>query len=238
MGMNNMPLTISKPWLRLDQLSLQRKTTRIIDGITLDLSARRTVILGPNGAGKSSLLRLIHGLLQPTAGQLIWPENLTQAMVFQRPVMLHTTALENVIYGLRLQGHSAAACRQQALAALHKAGLTDIAGRAARLLSGGEQQRVALARAWARAPELLILDEPMASLDPASAREVERIVGDIAAAGTRLLMTTHNLGQARRIAEEIIFIDHGRIIEQTSVDQFFDLPQTEAAQRFLKEETP
>lgn len=233
MGISSVPT----PWLRLDQLSLQCKATRIIDGITLDLSARRTVVLGANGAGKSSLLRLIHGLLQPTAGQLIWPQKLSQAMVFQRPVMLHTTALENVIYGLRLQGHSASACRQQALAALNKVGLTEIASRAARLLSGGEQQRVALARAWAREPELLILDEPMASLDPASAREVERIVGEIAAAGTRILMTTHNLGQARRIAEEIIFIDHGRIIESTPVDQFFNLPQTEVAQRFLREET-
>ncbi|MBN8475366.1 ATP-binding cassette domain-containing protein, partial [Sulfuritalea sp.] len=117
-------------------------------------------------------------------------------------------------------------------------GLEPIAGRPARLLSGGEQQRVALARAWALEPELLILDEPTASLDPASTREVERIIDEIAASGTRILMTTHNLGQAKRIAEEIIFIDRGRIIEQTAVARFFTQPQTEAAQRFLKEETP
>ena len=225
-------------WLQLDNLSLHAESTHIVDAATLALSARRTVILGPNGAGKSSLLRLIHGLLRPTAGALIWPQALTQAMVFQRPVMLRTTALENIIYGLRLQGHASTVCRQRALSALDKVGLTAIAHRPARLLSGGEQQRVALARAWAREPELLILDEPTASLDPASTREVERIITEIAAAGTRLLMTTHNLGQARRTADEIVFIDRGCIVEQTPVHQFFNLPQTDAAQRFLQEETP
>jgi tungstate transport system ATP-binding protein len=225
-------------WLHLEQLGLQAGSTCIIDAATLTLAAQRTVVLGPNGAGKSSLLRLIHGLLRPTGGQLIWPQQLTQAMVFQRPVMLRTTALENVIYGLRLQGHSAPECRQRAAAALDKVGLSAIAQRPARLLSGGEQQRVALARAWAREPALLILDEPTASLDPASAREVERIITEIANAGTRLLMTTHNLGQARRIAEEIVFIDHGRIVEQSAADLFFTLPQSNAAQCFLKEETP
>ena len=106
------------------------------------------------------------------------------------------------------------------------------------MLSGGEQQGVALARVWALEPELLILDEPTASLDPASSREVERIISEIAASGTRILMTTHNLGQARRLAEEIVFIDRGRIAEQTPVAKFFNLPQSEAAQDFLQEETP
>jgi tungstate transport system ATP-binding protein len=225
-------------WLRLDQLALHDGDKRIVDAATLSLSARRTVVLGPNGAGKSTLLRLIHGLLRPTSGSVCWSQPLTQAMVFQRPVMLRATALENVIYGLRLQGHNAEICRQRACAALEKVGLGSIATRPARLLSGGEQQRVALARAWAREPELLILDEPTASLDPASTREVERIVMEIAIAGTRLLMTTHNLGQAYRLAEEVVFIDRGRIAEQAPVEQFFNLPQTEAAQRFLKEEIP
>jgi tungstate transport system ATP-binding protein len=159
-------------------------------------------------------------------------------MVFQRPVMLRTTALANVIYGLRLKGHAARDGERRAHDALARVGLEHLADRPARLLSGGEQQRVALARAWALEPELLILDEPTASLDPASTREVERIIGEIAAGGTRILMTTHNLGQARRVAEDIVFIDRGRIVEQTAVAQFFNLPQTEAAQRFLQEETP
>jgi tungstate transport system ATP-binding protein len=159
-------------------------------------------------------------------------------MVFQRPVMLRTTALANVIYGLKLKGHATDESRRRAMESLARVGLEQLALRPARLLSGGEQQRVALARAWALEPELLILDEPTASLDPASSREVERIINEISASGARILMTTHNLGQARRIAEEIVFIDRGRIVEQTPVAQFFKLPQTEAAQRFLKEETP
>ena len=229
---------MSAAWLAIDGLGLTEGATRIIDDVSLSLAAQRTVVLGPNGAGKSTLLRLIHGLLHPSGGRLHWPQPLTQGMVFQRPVMLRTTALANVIYGLKLKGHSADESRRRARAALARAGLDHIARRPARLLSGGEQQRVALARAWALEPELLILDEPTASLDPGSTREVERIIGEIAAGGARILMTTHNLGQARRMADEIIFIDRGRVVEQTPVAGFFTLPQTDAAQRFLKEETP
>ncbi len=225
-------------WLTTSGLGLVEGGTRIVEDVSLEFAAARSVVLGPNGAGKSTLLRLIHGLLHPSAGQLRWPHPLTQAMVFQRPIMLRTTALANVMYGLGLQGHRGAEAERRARAALEHVGLAHLAQRPARLLSGGEQQRVALARAWALEPELLILDEPTASLDPASTREVERIVGEIAAAGARILMTTHNLGQARRMADEIIFIDHGRIVEQTPAGRFFSQPQTEAAQRFLKEETP
>ena len=226
------------PWLAVENLGLTEGGTRIIDDVSLSLAAQRSVVLGPNGAGKSTLLRLIHGLLHPSAGGLHWPQPLSQAMVFQRPVMLRTTALANVVYGLKLKGHAADESRRRAMESLARVGLEHLAPRPARLLSGGEQQRVALARAWALEPELLILDEPTASLDPASSREVERIINEIAASGTRILMTTHNLGQAKRIAEEIIFIDRGRIVEQTPVAEFFNLPQTEAAQRFLKEEIP
>ncbi len=229
---------MSAAWLAIDGLGLTEGATRIIDDVSLSLAAQRTVVLGPNGAGKSTLLRLIHGLLHPSGGRLHWPQPLTQGMVFQRPVMLRTTALANVIYGLKLKGHSADESRRRARAALARAGLDHIARRQARLLSGGEQQRVALARAWALEPELLILDEPTASLDPGSTREVERIIGEIAAGGARILMTTHNLGQARRMADEIVFIDRGRVLEQTPVARFFNLPQSEAAQRFLQEETP
>jgi tungstate transport system ATP-binding protein len=225
-------------WLAIEHLGLTERGTRIIDDASLSLAAQRTVVLGPNGAGKSTLLRLIHGLLHPSAGHLNWTRAITQAMVFQRPIMLRTTALANVIYGLKLKGYGTSECEQRALRSLARVGLEQLAQRPARLLSGGEQQRVALARAWALEPELLILDEPTASLDPASSREVECIINDIAAAGARILMTTHNLGQARRLAEEIVFIDRGRIGEQTPVEQFFTLPQTEAAHRFLKEEIP
>ena len=225
-------------WLTMANLGLTEGGTRIIDDVSLPLGAQRTVILGTNGAGKSTLLRLIHGLLRPSEGALRWSQPLSQAMVFQRPIMLRTTALANVVYGLKLKGHAADDSQRRARASLARVGLEHIARRPARLLSGGEQQRVALARAWALEPELLILDEPTASLDPASSREVERIINEIAASGTRILMTTHNLGQARRIAEEIVFIDRGRIVEQTPVTAFFKLPRTAAAQDFLKEEMP
>ena len=168
-------------WLTIDMLGLTEGGTRIIDDVSLALGAQRTVVLGPNGAGKSTLLRLIHGLLHPSGGALHWARPLSQAMVFQRPVMLRTTALANVI-GLKLKGHAANECERRAR---RNAGprRTGTSGKtSARLLSGGEQQRVALARVWALEPELLILDEPTASLDPASSREVERIINEIAGA--------------------------------------------------------
>ncbi len=229
---------MSTAWLAIDGLGLTEGATRIVDDVSLTLAAQRTVVLGPNGAGKSTLLRLIHGLLHPSEGALRWSQPLSQAMVFQRPIMLRTTALANVVYGLKLKGHAMDVCQRRALDSLAHVGLEHLAQRPARLLSGGEQQRVALARVWALEPELLILDEPTASLDPASSREVERIINEIAASGTRILMTTHNLGQARRIAEEIVFIDRGRIAEQTPVAEFFKLPRTPAAQDFLQEEMP
>jgi tungstate transport system ATP-binding protein len=225
-------------WLELQGLNLSENNVQIIVDATLKVGAGRTAILGPNGAGKSSLLRLMHGLLKPTSGRLIWPQTLTQSMVFQRPVMLRATALANVDYGLALRGIPAAERRKMATAALHRVGLPELADRPARRLSGGEQQRVALARAWALEPQLLFLDEPTASLDPASSREVERIIGEIGATGTRIVMTTHNLGQARRIAEEVIFLDGGRVLEQTPVEEFFRRPKTTAAQAFLHEEAP
>lgn len=225
-------------WLVIDHLSLARGDIHIINDISLGLSARRTVVLGPNGAGKSTLLRLVHGLLRPSSGTLDWPQPLSQAMVFQKPVLLRATALDNVAYGLKLKGLPLADCVRQAREALARVDLMHLAERPARLLSGGEQQRVALARAWALAPQLLILDEPTASLDPASTREVERIINDIAASGAHILMTTHNLGQARRLAEEIVFVAGGRIAEQTPVAEFFNLPRSVVAQHFLEEEIP
>ncbi len=225
-------------WLQLHQLGLSEKNVAIIVEVTLKVGAGRTAIIGPNGAGKSTLLRLMHGLLRPSSGHLDWPQTLTQGMVFQRPVMLRTTALANIEYALKLRGFAAAECHQRALDALARVGLTGIAARQARCLSGGEQQRVALARAWALEPQVLFLDEPTASLDPGSSREVERIIHEIAAGGTRIVMTTHNLGQARRIAEEVIYLEGGRVVEQTPADAFFCQPRTTAARNFIQEETP
>jgi tungstate transport system ATP-binding protein len=224
------------PFLRLDSLGLMENGHTIVREINAEFSAQRTLVLGPNGAGKSTLLRLIHGLLKPTVGAVKWAEPLRQAMVFQRPVMLRTTVLKNVIYGLKLAGVNDGERERRAHEALERVGLAHLASRPARVLSGGEQQRVALARAWALSPQLLFLDEPTASLDPGSSREVERIVGEFAAAGTRILMTTHNLGQARRLADDVLYIDDGRALEQSPAAEFFRAPRHPRAAAFISGE--
>lgn len=224
-------------WLELKQLGLVEGDVCILKDINLRVGAGRTAILGPNGAGKSTLLRVMHGLLDPTTGQVLWPQALTQGMVFQRPVMLRSAALANVEYGLKLLGVDAEERTARAQAALARVGLMDLVARPARRLSGGEQQRVALARAWALTPQVLFLDEPTASLDPASSREVERIILDIAASGTHIVMTTHNLGQAKRIANDVAYLEGGRLLEHTPAIEFFDQPRTVAAETFLREET-
>jgi tungstate transport system ATP-binding protein len=212
----------------------------LIDGVTLGfVGGPRTLILGPNGAGKSLLLRLCHGLLAPTAGRVVWAgpaaaeAERRQAMVFQRPLMLRRTALANVAYPLKLRGVPAPERRSRALAALARTGLADFADRPARHLSVGEQQRLALARAWVTAPEVLFLDEPTASLDPAATFAVEEIVGAIHAAGTKIVMTTHDLGQARRLADEIVFLHRGQVLERQPAAAFFGAPGTIEAQAFL-----
>jgi len=196
------------------------------------------VVLGPNGAGKSVLLRTLHGLIAPTAGTVSWSRPVRQAMVFQRPVMLRRSALANLRYALAVNGVTEPERTSRATAALARVGLEKIADRPARVLSGGEQQRLALARAWALRPGILFLDEPTASLDPGATAEVERVIASIAAEGTRLVMTTHNLGQARRLADEIVFIHAGRAAERTAADRFFDQPASNEARLFLQGELP
>lgn len=223
----------------VEGLAFGRGGLRLLDDVTFDLRAgTRTVILGPNGAGKSLLLRLMHGLVEPSAGRVVWsgPEpKRRQALVAQRPVMLRRSVAANVDYALALRGEVPDGRRD---AALSLAGLTPLADRPARVLSGGEQQRLALARAWALAPEVLFLDEPTASLDPAATRAVERIVADIAADGTKIVMTTHDLGQARRLADEILYLDRGRLVEAAPAGAFFDHPVSESARAFVKGELP
>jgi tungstate transport system ATP-binding protein len=196
-----------------------------------------TLILGPNGAGKSVLLRLLHGLLAPTAGQVTWAGQHAarrQAMVFQRPVLLRRSALANVTYPLRLAGVPAADRAHRAAQALDLVGLAALAERPARRLSGGEQQRLALARAAAAQPEVLFLDEPCASLDPAATRKVEEIVAALAARGTKIVMTTHDLGQARRLAGDVAFLHGGRLVEHAQAERFFTAPASAEAAAFLR----
>jgi len=221
-------------------LCFMRGGQRLLDDVSLTLNAgHSTLILGPNGAGKSLLLRICHGLLRPTAGQLDWnaqPLELArrkQAMVFQRPVLLRRSVTANIRYALSVRGVPRQEQAELIEQALELVGLSDLAKRPARVLSGGEQQRLALARAWAQRPQVLFLDEPTASLDPAAVRIIEQALSLIRAAGTKIIMTTHDLAQARRLADELIFLHRGRLLEQTPADVFFQAPRSEPARAFL-----
>ncbi len=227
--------------LFLDGLTYRAGNLTLIDDVTLEIGAgAKTVILGPNGAGKSLLLRLCHGLIGPSAGSVRWrgedggDARRRQAMVFQKPVMLRRSVRANVGYGMRLQGIAVPERVVGIERALARTGLSEFAARPASVLSGGERQRLALARAWALAPEVLFLDEPTASLDPGATAAVEAIVEEIHHAGTKIVMTTHDLGQARRLADEVVFLDRGRVTERATVEVFFRCPASEAGQAFLE----
>jgi tungstate transport system ATP-binding protein len=214
---------------------------RLIDDVDLTLRPGvRTVIMGPNGAGKSLLLRLLHGLLQPSAGAILWggrpadaAVRLRQAMVFQRPVLLRRAALANLIHALRARGVPRRERQERAQQALAAAGLVALAGTPARLLSGGEQQRLALVRALALKPELLFLDEPTASLDPTATLAIEGLIGEARRRGATVLMVTHDLGQARRLADEVAFLHRGRVVERGPAGAFFDRPRSAEARAFV-----
>ncbi|MFN0299463.1 MAG: phosphate ABC transporter ATP-binding protein [Burkholderiales bacterium] len=231
--------------LQLDEVVFAVGDRRIIDSVTLTIEAGpRTILVGPNGAGKSVLLRLCHGLLAPTSGKIRWshPEVAgaprRQAMVFQRPVMLRRSAMANVLYALKVAGIARNEHESRAHEALRKVGLLASSSRPARVLSGGEQQRLALARAWAIHPEVLFLDEPTASLDPGATHEIEAVIQAMHTDGTKIVMVTHNLGQAHRLADEIVFIHRGRIAEHAPADRFFRHPVSQEAAEFIKGELP
>jgi tungstate transport system ATP-binding protein len=224
--------------LELERVSFTAGGRTIIDAVSLRLEAGpSTIILGANGAGKSVLMRLMHGLLAPSTGAIRWQAGgRRHAMVFQRPVMLRRSAVANVIYALELAGLREP--DKAAWEALKEVGLTHLAQRPARVLSGGEQQRLALARAWALHPEVLFLDEPTANLDPAATREIEALIRAFDGAGTKIVMSTHNLGQARRLGDEVLFLHQGRLAERSAVDRFFKQPGSAEAEAFIKGELP
>ena len=193
--------------------------------------------MGPNGAGKSLLLRLMHGMLTPTAGQVSWggmpltdAVRKRQAMVFQSPVLLRRSVAANIRFALKLRKENT---DQRALEILDRVGLASRAHQPARMLSGGEQQRLNLARALALEPDVLFLDEPTASLDPAATAAIENIVQKAHAGGTKIVYVTHDLGQARRLADDVVFLDRGRLAEHSPAERFFDNPKSEAARDFL-----
>jgi len=202
-----------------------------------------TVVLGPNGAGKSLLLRVLAGLLSPDRGRVRWAgappvQGRARArrlgFVFQKPVLLRRSALANVRYALRVAGFGLGEARVRAEAALERASLAALARAPARVLSAGEQQRLALARALALEPEVLLLDEPAASLDPASTLAIEALVGEAQAQGTKVVLVTHDLAQARRLGEEIVFLHAGGVSERGPADRFFAGPESEPARAYFE----
>ena len=217
-------------------MALDVNGKRLIDGIDLTLGPSGiTVVMGPNGAGKSLFLRLLHGLVEPSAGEVLWDgHRLTtelrrrQALVFQKPVLLRRSVAANLDFVLRGKDG-----RNRRDALLDHVGLGAHADQPARLLSGGEQQRLALARALATEPQVLLLDEPTASLDPTSVLKIEQIVREAAAQGTRIVFVTHDIGQARRLADDVVFLVAGRVAEQAPAGTFFDTPASGTARDFL-----
>ncbi len=257
------------PLLTLQSASVSFGTTRALQDVNLRLlRGERLALVGANGSGKTTLLRLLHGLqaadrvtdrrhgaAQTAAGSsaaasaaapprtehLLQPENRTpiSAMVFQRPFLLHLSVRWNVLLGLWLQGVPAAQRDARCQQALQRVGLGTLAHRPARALSGGQQQRLALARAWALQPDILFLDEPTASLDPSAKQEVESLVREFADDGVTVVMSTHNLGQAKRLATRVAYLAGGRLVADRPVDEFFDSPDLPAeARQFLKGELP
>ncbi|NDR56796.1 ATP-binding cassette domain-containing protein [Aliiruegeria sabulilitoris] len=218
-----------------------RKNGRVIVGpVDYELPADGfTIVIGPNGAGKTTLLRMMHGMERLASGAVEWQVSEKkarerQAFVFQIPVMMRRNVLENVAYPMQLHGSSRKQARAEAARWLERIGLADAAERPAPVLSGGERQKLALARALIRKPEILFLDEPCASLDGRAMREIEAVLLSAHSEGTRIVMSTHDMGQARRLASDVLFIHRGRIHEDGSAARFFEKPQTSEARAFLQ----
>ncbi|MES2362187.1 MAG: phosphate ABC transporter ATP-binding protein [Pseudomonadota bacterium] len=221
----------------LDAVSVNFGQVQALSACTLCVKAgERLALVGSNGSGKSTLLRTLHGLVRPASGRLGHDANLRQAMLFQRPYMLRTSVLNNVALGLWLNGTGWVLAKAQALQALERVGLADVAGRNAKALSGGQQQRVALARAWALRPQVLLLDEPTASLDPTAKREVERLMAEFSDAGMTLVFSSHNLGQVKRLASRVVYLEHGHMLADRPTDEFFNGSLPMAAANFLRGE--
>ena len=238
-SMNQDPVHILP--LVVDGLGFSVREQWLIKDVSFSLGARgRTFIVGPNGAGKSILLRLCHGLLSPTTGTVRWASGSSrqqrqrQAMVFQKPVLFRRSARANVEYALSVRGVAKKDVRQRADDALEATGLTGIAHRQARVLSGGEQQRLVLARAWALRPRVLFLDEPATHLDPAATAAIEDVIEQISNAGSKIIMVTHDLGQVRRLADEVLFLHQGQLLEQTASEDFLTHAKTQEARAFVE----
>jgi tungstate transport system ATP-binding protein len=220
-------------------VSISSDSVTILDRITLTLSpGAPTVLIGPNGSGKTTLLRAAMGLTTPSHGRITWGGRedvppMRRAILFQRPAMLRRSAGGNIRFALRAAGVPRPECGGRIAELLGLVGLERLTDRPARQLSGGEQQRLALARALARDPTVLFLDEPTASLDPASTKAIEDVIHTVSQRGIKVLMSTHDLGEARRLAGEIILLHRGRVMETGPASSFFNTPQTGEAKKFI-----
>jgi tungstate transport system ATP-binding protein len=225
--------------LHVENLCFEADGKRLLDGVSFALPAGGvTSIIGPNGAGKSLTLRLCHGLLAPSAGLVRWHADggfaagrKRHAMVFQRPVMLRRSVEANLAHALAAVSAPRAPARIRS--ALDRFGLMALADQPARHLSGGEQQRLAIARAWSLEPEILFLDEPSSQLDPGATRQIESMIAGLSGEGMTIVMTTHDLGQARRLSQRILFLNKGRLHEDGPSDAFFKAPATPEGRAFI-----
>lgn len=223
--------------LALHNVSFIREDQALLDQISVTIPRNGlTAIIGPNGAGKSLLLRICNGLIEPSHGRVQWSHDPRHrhALVFQRPVMLRRSVRSNIVHALKAADYRRIETRADE--ALARFGLSHLADRPARLLSGGEQQKLAIARAWAIEPEILFLDEPTSQLDPASTREIETLLQSLVAEGMTLVMITHDLGQARRLASRILLFHRGKLAEDGAAEEFFTHPTSPEAQAFISGE--
>jgi tungstate transport system ATP-binding protein len=222
-----------------DEVSVAAGAVTMLDRVSFAFSpGAPTVLIGPNGAGKTTMLRTAMGLTAPSRGRVTWGEKdhappTHRAIVFQRPAMLRRSAGGNLRYALGAAGVKRSRHKHRVVELLALVGLDQLAGRPARRLSGGEQQRLALARALARDPAVLFLDEPTASLDPAAVLAIEEIIRTISRRGIKVVLSTHDLGEARRLAGEIVLLHRGRVIETAAASAFFAAPQTGEARKFI-----
>lgn len=224
-----------QPFLSLSEAVVKRRGQTILGPIDLRFAADGfTIVLGPNGAGKTTLLKVLHGIERLTEGQLRGVAPQDQAYVFQTPVMLRRTVRQNLAYPLQIIGVPKAELAKKVADWAVKIGLSDALDRPAPRLSGGERQKLALARALIRNPKVLFLDEPCANLDGRATREIEGLLMRAQQGGTRIIMTTHNLGQARRLASDVVFLVGGQVDTQAEARRFFDSPASAAAEGFLK----
>ena len=213
--------------------------TAILDEVTHTIAAGSpTVLIGPNGSGKTTLLRTVMGLIPLTGGRITWGGHeaaapTRRAIMFQRPAMLRRSTAGNIRYALAAADVPRANRQNRTSELLTLVGLDGLGHRPARRLSGGEQQRLALARALARDPAVLFLDEPTASLDPYATKAIEDIIRTVSERGVKVVMSTHDLGQAKRLAGDIVLLHRGRLIESASVDEFFARPRTQEARKFI-----